>query len=57
MKLGVLTVPLYDRSAEEAFRYLSSLGVQTVEIGTGGSPGSNITIPTKFIQVLLSSMP
>ncbi|WP_281533135.1 sugar phosphate isomerase/epimerase family protein, partial [Anaerocolumna aminovalerica] len=51
MKLGVLTVPLYDRSAEEAFRYLSSLGVQTVEIGTGGSPGSKHSNP----QELLSS--
>lgn len=41
MKLGVLTVPLYDRSAEEAFAFLSAQGVQQVEIGTGGSPGSN----------------
>ena len=40
MKLGVLTVPLHGMSAEDAFRYLSSLGVQTVEIGTGGYPGS-----------------
>lgn len=51
MKLGVLTVPLYDRSAEEAFKYLSSLGVQTVEIGTGGSPGNKHSNP----QELLSS--
>lgn len=51
MKLGVLTVPLYDRSAEDAFRYLSSLGVETVEIGTGGSPGSKHSNP----QELLSS--
>lgn len=35
MKLGVLTVPLQNESAEEAFRYLSSLGVQTVELGAG----------------------
>jgi sugar phosphate isomerase/epimerase len=40
MKLGVLTVPLYDRSTEDAFKYLSKLGVQTVEIGTGGFPGN-----------------
>jgi DNA-(apurinic or apyrimidinic site) lyase len=40
MKLGVLTVPLYDRSIEEAFMYLSKLGVQAVEIGTGGFPGN-----------------
>lgn len=35
MKLGVLTVPLQNESAEEAFRYLSGLGVQTVELGAG----------------------
>lgn len=40
MKLGVLTVPLYGRSVAEAFEYLSSLGVQSVEIGTGGFPGN-----------------
>ena len=39
MKLGVLTVPLYDRSAEEAFAWFSARGVQSLEIGTGGSPG------------------
>ena len=50
MKLGVLTVPLYDRSAEEAFRYLSSLGVQTVEIGTGGSPGSKHSNPEELLS-------
>ena len=36
MKLGVLTVPLQNIPAEEAFAYLSSLGVQTLELGTGG---------------------
>ena len=39
MKLGVFTVALGDRSAEEAFKFLSSFGVQTVEIGCGGYPG------------------
>ncbi|MDR1691808.1 MAG: sugar phosphate isomerase/epimerase [Oscillospiraceae bacterium] len=39
MKLGVFTVALGDRSAEEAFRFLSERGVQTVEIGCGGYPG------------------
>jgi sugar phosphate isomerase/epimerase len=50
MKLGVLTVPLYDRSTEEAFQYLSSLGVQTVEIGTGGSPGSKHSNPEELLS-------
>ncbi len=50
MKLGVLTVPLYDKSADEAFRYLSNLGVQTVEIGTGGSPGSKHSNPEELLS-------
>lgn len=49
MKLGVLTVPLYSKSPEEAFAYLSSLGVQTVEIGTGGSPGSTHLNPQEML--------
>lgn len=39
MKLGVFTVVLGDRSLEEACTYLEAKGVQTVEIGCGGSPG------------------
>lgn len=35
MKLGVLTVLFQDLSTEETFKYLSSLGVQTVELGAG----------------------
>ena len=40
MKLGVLTVPLYAKTLEETLQYLSSLGVQTVELGAGGYPGA-----------------
>ena len=36
MKLGVLTVLLKEMSYDEAFAYLHSLGVETVELGTGG---------------------
>ncbi|MCL1883712.1 MAG: sugar phosphate isomerase/epimerase [Defluviitaleaceae bacterium] len=50
MKLGVLTVPLYDRSVEEAFKYLSNLGVQSVEIGTGGFPGSTHLNPSEMLE-------
>lgn len=49
MKLGVLTVPLYDRSAEKAFEWLSARGVETVEIGTGGSPGNNHCNPEELL--------
>lgn len=37
MNLSVVTVPLYDRSAEEAFAWLSAHGVDSVEIGTAAS--------------------
>ena len=50
MKLGVLTVPLQAMPTEEAFRYLHSLGVQTVELGTGGYTNKNHCDP----EVLLA---
>jgi sugar phosphate isomerase/epimerase len=40
MKLGVLTVPFASRPVAEAFEYLAKLGVQSVELGTGGFPGN-----------------
>jgi len=40
MKLGVLTVALQGQPMAEAFSYLAKLGVQSVEIGTGGYPGT-----------------
>jgi sugar phosphate isomerase/epimerase len=49
MKLGVMTVLLGQKPAEEAFRYLSSLKVQTVEIGTGGFPGTAHLNPKEFL--------
>lgn len=49
MKVGVLTVPLYDRTTEEAFAYLSQRGVQTVELGTGGSPGNTHCNPAELL--------
>lgn len=50
MKIGVFTVPLYDRSVEEAFKFLSSHGVQTVEIGTGGYPGTTHCDPFELLE-------
>ena len=41
MKLGVLTVPLQGMDIEPAFAYLHSLGVETVELGTGGYTNHN----------------
>ncbi len=45
----MLTVPLYDRSPEEAFRFLSERGVQAVELGTGGFPGNNHCDPGQLL--------
>ena len=49
MKLGVLTVPLQAMSAEDAFAYLHSLGVRTVELGTGGYTNDNHLKPSVYL--------
>ena len=49
MKLGVLTVCLQDKPLDEALKYLSSLGVQTVELGTGGYPGTAHVNPDELL--------
>jgi sugar phosphate isomerase/epimerase len=41
MDIGVLTVPLGDQPLDETLAYLSGLGVTTVELGCGGSPGDD----------------
>ncbi|MCL2854458.1 MAG: sugar phosphate isomerase/epimerase [Defluviitaleaceae bacterium] len=38
MKLGVMNPVLYPMDLENALKYLSGLGVQAIEIGTGGYP-------------------
>ncbi|MDR0326545.1 MAG: sugar phosphate isomerase/epimerase [Oscillospiraceae bacterium] len=50
MKLGVFTVALGDRGAEEAFRWLSERGVQAVEIGCGGYPGRAHCNPEELLS-------
>ena len=40
MKLGVLTVALGTQPIAQALEYLAGIGVQSVEIGTGGYPGT-----------------
>ena len=49
MKLSVLTVPLQGLPAEQAFAYLHSLGVQMVELGTGGYTNDNHLKPEVFL--------
>jgi len=41
MDIGVLTVPLGDQSLEETLSYLDEIGVDTVELGCGGYPGTD----------------
>jgi sugar phosphate isomerase/epimerase len=41
MDVGVLTVPLGDQPLDETLDYLAGLGVDTVELGCGGSPGDD----------------
>lgn len=49
MKLGVLTVPLYDRSFEDALKWLSERGVHTLEVGNGGFPGNTHINPDDYL--------
>lgn len=50
MKLGVLTVPLQAMPAREAFAYLSGLGVEAVELGTGGYTNDNHLRPSEYLD-------
>ncbi|NSW92903.1 MAG: sugar phosphate isomerase/epimerase [Firmicutes bacterium] len=50
MKLGVFTVLLSAKSLEEALKYLAELGVQAIEIGTGGYPGKAHANPEELLS-------
>ncbi len=50
MKLGVLTVILGDLTLDETLKYLKGLGVQAVEIGCGGSPGTAHANAVEFMK-------
>ena len=50
MKLGVMTVLLGDLSLDETLKYLKSLGVQEVEIGCGGTPGTAHADAVRFME-------
>lgn len=50
MKLGVLTVALGDKNFDEALSYLESIGVEAVEVGCGGSPGTAHADAVEFIK-------
>ena len=50
MKLGVFTVPLFEKTLEETLEYLSGLGVEAVELGAGGYPGAAHLDVSKILQ-------
>ncbi len=50
MKLGVFSVLLGGQPLEEALKYLSGLGVQMVEIGSGGYPGTSHANPDELLN-------
>lgn len=50
MKLGVMTVLLGELTLEDTLKYLKSLGVQAVEIGCGGTPGTAHANAVEFIR-------
>ena len=50
MKLGVLTVILGDLKLEETLKYLKEQGVQAVELGCGGFPGTAHADAVDYIQ-------
>ena len=50
MKLGVFTVLLAKQSLDEALAYLKGLGVEAVEIGCGGFPGTAHCDAVKFLK-------
>jgi len=50
MDIGVLTVPLGGVSLDEALSYLAGLGVDAVELGTGGHPGTAHLDPETLVD-------
>ncbi|UYP00788.1 sugar phosphate isomerase/epimerase [Oceanotoga sp. DSM 15011] len=50
MKLGVFTVVLGSKDLDSALDYLKKLGVQSVEIGAGGYPGTNHANPDLLLN-------
>jgi sugar phosphate isomerase/epimerase len=54
MKLGVFTTLLSNLSLEEALKYFTSLGIEMVEIGTGGYPETPTQTPMCCLMTRLS---
>lgn len=50
MKLGVMSPVLNEMGLEDALKYLSSLGVDSLEIGAGGYPGKAHLDPKDYLN-------
>ncbi len=50
MKIGVFTALFHDRSFEDMLKYLKSLGVQAVELASGGYPGKYHINPEELLK-------
>lgn len=50
MKLSVMNPVLYNMSLEDALAYLSKLGVQAVELGCGGYPGTTHVDAAEYVK-------
>lgn len=49
MKVGSMTVPLQEMPLLDALNYLKAIGVEAVEIGTGGYPGNHHCKPGELL--------
>lgn len=49
MKVGSMTVPLQKLPLDEALRYLKNIGVEAVEVGSGGFPGNHHCNPKELL--------
>ena len=50
MKLGILTNVVCNLSLEEALEYFKSMGIEMVEIGCGGTPGTHHCDPDRLLK-------
>ena len=50
MKIGVFTALFRDRSFEDMCKYLSSLGVEALELACGGTTGKHHTDPLTIMD-------
>ena len=50
MKVGVLTAFCHDRDFEDMIKYLHGIGVQAVELASGGYPGKYHINPEELLK-------